>query len=120
MIATDLILQKIKTLDGIINSVVISPEGLIIGSFFSEEVDKDYFSATVLSIFNQVVKQSSRFGKKNPDVICVETDNSIIMLIEMKMEDPFIIYAEFKPELDTVKLNDDVKEAIFSLFKNAI
>ncbi|MBC7473857.1 MAG: roadblock/LC7 domain-containing protein [Candidatus Sericytochromatia bacterium] len=111
MLATDLILQKIQSINGIKNSIIVGRDGLIIDSFFYETVDKDLFSAHVLSIFSQITKQAKRFNPNVPKIIIIETDEIVAFIIEIKISDEgMIIYTEFKVGLDIINTIDILKE----------
>ena len=105
MFATDLILQKIQSLGGVKGCLVISVDGLVIDSIFSESLDKDLISALVSSIYNETAKQSGRINREKPKIIIMETDDSVLTIIQLIVDKEILnVFTEFKKGLDTTQI----------------
>jgi predicted regulator of Ras-like GTPase activity (Roadblock/LC7/MglB family) len=111
MLTTDLILQKIQTLDGVKGCLIVGVDGLVIDSILPlQPLDKDLISALVSSIYTETAKQSARINRQQPNIIIMETDDSVLTIIHITLDNEiFNVFTEFKKGLDTTQIYDDLR-----------
>lgn len=110
MFATDVILQKVRDLGGVKSCMIIGSDGLVIDSVVPTAMDKELVSALATAIYNETDKQSSRFKRGHPEVMVIETDTSMIAIMEVFIDTEKIhIFIDFKSGFDTVQILDSLK-----------
>jgi len=117
MLATDLILQKIQSLSGVKGCLVVGTDGLVIDSILPQSLDKDLVSALVSAIYTETYKQSMRFNRGQPKIIIMETDDSVLTVIQISVDKEILyVFTEFKKGLDTTSIMESLK-SVTSTFK---
>ncbi len=117
MLATDLILQKIQDLGEVKGCLIVGQDGLAIDSNLPESTDKELISAIISAILTETAKQSTRFKRGKPNIIIMETDNSVLTASQINIEnESMIIFIEFKLGLDTTQIMNSLKQ-ITRIFK---
>lgn len=117
MLATGLIIEKIKDISGFKSCIIVGKDGLSIDSYIAENDDKNFISAIVSSMFSQINKQSNRFHKKNPGTSILETDLAVFAITKIPIDaEDFIIFIEFVHNSDSIFILDSVNTITLSYF----
>lgn len=110
MFATNLILQKIQSFNGVKGCLVVGVDGLVIDSILPESLDKDLISALVSSIYNEAAKQSGRINRGKPKIIIMETDDSVLTVLQVSVDKEVLnVFTEFKKGLDTTQIMESLR-----------
>lgn len=110
MLATDLIIKRIKPLRGVNSCIVVGQDGLVIDSFFSQEEDKDLLAARIFAVFTETTKQFSRMNIGKPKFIVMETSDLNFSLCQMLLGGEIInVFIEFDLTIEIPELIRNIK-----------
>src|SRR5215210_2682224 len=100
MLATDLILQKVQSLGGVKGCLIVGVDGLVIDSIMPQAIDKELVSALISAIYTETAKQSNRFKRGKPEIIIMETDDTVMTIIQITVDNELLnVFTEFKKGL---------------------
>jgi len=81
----DTLLVDINNIDGILGSIIVGKDGLVIANTLPENIDKDLIGALTSSLFSNIDVQTKKLGKGNLKRLTVQTDLGIFILTEIEM-----------------------------------
>lgn len=111
MLATELIIEKLKEVSGFKNCAIVTQEGLSIDSYFTEEIDKDFLSAITFSMYSEIEKQSKRIGRNEPKTSIMETDANLLAITTIPMQgESFVLFSEFSHDTNPITLMDSINK----------
>ena len=117
MLATDLILQKVRDVYGVKGCLIVGEDGLVIDSILPEGADKEFYSAIVSAIFTESNKQSNRIGRGSPHMLTIETDDSTMVIIKLTIDNEILnVFTDFKIGSDTTQIIESMKK-LTEIFK---
>lgn len=111
MLATELIIEKLKDISGFKSCIIVGQDGLSLDSFISDNEDKNFLSAIVSSMYNEINKQSNRFSKKDPEISIMETDQAVLAISKMPIDtETYIIFNQFEQDSDSISIMESLKQ----------
>lgn len=117
MLATELIIERMKELSGFKSCVIVGQDGLALDSYIPDDTDKNFISAVISSMFSEINKQSNRINRKEPKTTVMETDQAILAITQMPIQgEPFIIFSEFSSTSNSIDIMDSVNKLSGSAF----
>lgn len=81
----DTLLVDINNVDGILGSIIVGKDGLVIANTMPENIDKDLVGALTSSLFTNIDTQVKKLKKGNLKRVTVETLSGIYILTEIEM-----------------------------------
>jgi predicted regulator of Ras-like GTPase activity (Roadblock/LC7/MglB family) len=81
----DTLLIDINNIDGILGSIIVSKDGLVIANTMPDNIDKDLIGALTSSLFSNIDVQVKKLSKGTLKRLTVETDLGIFVLTEIEM-----------------------------------
>jgi len=106
MLSTSVIIKKAISYENVLNTFLISNDGLIIDSSIQDKnIDKDYLSSIYLKFYEDIKKTSIRIDREYPKKFILETDTLIIAFTKIFIDnDTLILVIEFDNKIDTSKI----------------
>lgn len=81
----DTLLVDINNVSGILGSIIVGKDGLVIANTMPENVDKDLVGALTSSLFTNIDNQVKKMKKGNLKRLTVETSSGLYILTEIEM-----------------------------------
>lgn len=81
----DTLLVDINNVQGILGSIIVGKDGLVIANTMPENIDKDLVGALTSSLFTNIDTQIKKLKKGNLKRLTVETLSGLYILTEIEM-----------------------------------
>lgn len=101
----DTLLVDVNNIEGILGSIIVGKDGLVIANTMPENVDKDLVGALTSSLFTNIDTQIKKLKKGNLKRVTVETISGVYILTEIEMGTLVVFGSEGKK----VNLSDTYK-----------
>ena len=95
----DILLSDINRIEGVMGSLIVGKDGLVIASTMPTDIDKDLVGALTSSIFSNVDIQTKRMQRGLLKRMVLDTNNGLAVLAEVEMG-TLVVFSKHEQKFD--------------------